>query len=218
MCYCNTVEVPYVLISAGAVFLEETLHKAKGATNSSTNSDSEVTNSSDSGIELTGQLQEEDQEMREVGDGQEMNSQKASLLVMESDVDSEPDVGVLSFDEEATSDTELLINEDHSSEEEGRGGRVARRIRQWSASRSPTVVVRQTRNTANRCRVGCGVCVTDCLNCTPKQAGLYLAVKIRVLLHKLLEVARLIKDRKVLLSTTIYGVYGGIQVMTMEVC
>lgn len=193
---------------AASVFLDETLHKTKAET-SGNSGNGEGQSSTDSGIELSRQIQEDDgDETRLIPGG------STSLVVMESDVDSDSDGGVLSFDEGITSDTELLINADRGVMEE-RGRRL--KIRQWTASWSPNAVVKRTRNRASRCWAHCGTCATNCINLTPKQVSLFLVAKLKVLLHKLLEVGRLLKDRKVVLSTSLYGLYGGLQVMANEV-
>ena len=198
-----------LFFSAASIFLEETLHKTKAE--SSSRGDSEGQSSTDSGIELSGQIQEGGEL---TGDKERLipSSDDAALVVMESDVDSESDGGILSFDEDATSDTELLANTGIVRE---RGRRW--KLRQWADSWSPNVVVRRTQMKAGRCWTRCGACVADCINCTPKQVGLFLVGKFKVLLHKLLEVVRLITDRKVIISTSLYGMYGSLQVMASEV-
>lgn len=131
---------------------------------------------------------------------------------MESDIDSESDGGILSFDEDATSDTELLANAGRIRER----GRH-RNLRRWADSWSPNMVVRRTQQKAGRYWTWCSSCVTDCINCTPKKVGLFLVGKLKVLLHKLLEVVRLITDRKVIVSTSLYGMFGFLDVIATEV-
>ena len=207
---------------AGFIFLDETLHKSSRGGDGDDGSDSERKDSTDSGIELSRQLQEDD-EQRNEEEARMMPGAVGSPVMMESDIDSESDGGVLSFDESAAaSDTELLINEDRSTERNrrrgrGRGRGRVRRLRQWTASWSPHVVVRQTRSRGSVCWTRCGARATACLDCTPRKFGMFLMTRLKVLLHKLLEVARLMKDRKVVLSTSLYGIYGGIAVMLNEV-
>ena len=178
--------------------------------------------STDSGIELARQLQENDEEDKLV-------AADTVPLLMESDIDSESDGGIMSsdggitssdagitsFDERIASDTELLINECRSKEEEERerGGR----LRRWSTSWSPHVVVRRTRSKARGWREGCGMCVTSCADCTPRKAWQFLRHNLRLMLKKLLAVARLMVDRKVFLSSSIYGIFGGLHVLVSEV-
>lgn len=197
--------------SAASIFLDETLHKTKRATSSG---EAEGQNSTDSGIELSTQLQ--DDETHAEDKDCLIQGASISLTVMESDVDSESDGGILSFDEDATSDQELLINT-HRDASERKRWRIRWRFRQSIASWSPNQVLRRTRNCTGKCWTGCGACATQCINCSPKQAGLFLIVKLNVLLHKLLEVGRLVKDRRVIVSTSLYGLYGGLHVMVNEV-
>ena len=203
---------------AAFIFLDETLHKSSRGRDGEDGSDSERKDSTDSGIELSRQLQEEDEERNE---NRMMSGAMGSPAMMESDIDSESDGGVLSFDESAAaSDTELLINEDRSTERNrrrGRGKGRVRKLRQWTASWSPHVVVGQTRSRGSVCWPRCGARATACLDCTPRKFGMFIVTQLKVLLHKLLEVARLMKDRKVILSTSLYGIYGGIAVMLNEV-
>lgn len=195
------------LHSAATIFLDETLHKTK---KTSSTHETEGQNSTDSGIELSAQLQDDDPH---AGDRDSLiPGQSASLAVMESDVDSESDGGILSFDEEATSDQELLVN----TQRQRKNKRW--RIRQSAASWSPNQVLRRTQNRAGKCWAGCGACATQCINCTPKQVGLFLVARLKALLLKLLEIGRLLKDRRVILSTSLYGLYGGLHVMVNEVC
>jgi MFS family permease len=195
---------------AASIFLEETLHKTKAEASSSRGGDSERQSSTDSGIELSAQIQEGGEVN---GDEEKLipPSYDGGLVVMESDIDSESDGGILSFDEDATSDTELLVNTGRVRER-----RRQWRLRQWADSWSPNVVVRRTQQKAGRCWGRCGACATNCISCTPKQVGLFLVGKLKVLLYKLLEVGRLITDRKVILSTALYGMYGSFHVMANE--
>ena len=135
---------------------------------------------------------------------------------MESDVDSESDGGLTSFDEGINSDTELLIGTSGGGGGGCDEGRVGR-LRRWSNSWSPSAVGQRTRNKARGCRLGCGVCVTSCAACTPRKASVFLVNKVRLLVLKLVEVARLFADRRVFLSTSLYGMYGGIHVLISEV-
>ena len=223
---------------AAFIVLDETLHKSRGDDDSDDDGpgrDSEAKCSDDSGIDLSRQLQDEENEetvpsstaladsgieLAKLPQDEEREGllpPNTALVVMESDVDSESDGGGLSFDEDITSDTELLLKDS----EETRGGTGegrAWKIKQWSASWSPRVVMRGARTRAGHCRTRCVSCVTNCANCTPSQVGLFLVVKVKLLLRKLLEVGRLLVDRRVFFSTAIYGVYGGLQVMASEVC
>ena len=194
------------LYTAASLFIEETLHKSRrdSATSSQT---TETPSSTDSGIELARQLQEDDKEP------DDKLLAPDTPLVMESDIDSEPDDGMTSFDEGITSDTELLIDTREGEER----GRWRGRLRRWSASWSPQVVVRNTQSKARGWRESCGGCVTSCVSCTPRKAWQLLRNKLRLMLHKLLAVARLMGDRKVFLSTSIYGIFGGLHILLSEV-
>ena len=135
--------------------------------------------------------------------------------MMESDIDSESDAGAtLSFDEDITSDTELLVA---TSGERGRGREMRERVRRWSANWSPNAIGTRTRNTASRWRASWREYWKACVGCTLKTAWLFLVKKVKLLLLKLVEVARLMVDRKVFLSTSLYGMYGGIHILISEV-
>ena len=200
--------------SAATLFLDETLHKSKrgsgGGSDGVGGSDggSEGQTSTDSGIELSRQLQDED----DPDAGDSSLAPNSSLAVMESDIDSETDGGLL---RDVTSDTELLIDEREEPEKSHRG-RVGR-MKRWSYSWNPDTIVKRTHNRARQCSTCCGACVTTCVNCTPRQAAVFTVSKLKLLLLKLLEVAKLMTDRKVLLSTSIYGIYGALHVMASEV-
>lgn len=218
--------------------LDETLHKSRGDDSDRASGDSEAKCSEDSGIDLT-RLQDEDNddsithsaaladhtndsgiELAKLPQEDEEKEGElppsTALVVMESDIDSESDGGGLSFDEGVTSDTELLLRDGEQARDDVERRRLWK-IRQWSASWSPNMVVKRTRTKAGHCRKCCVSCVTKCASCTPSQAGQFLVVKVKLLLHKLLEIGRLITDRRVFLSTTIYGLYGGLHVMASEV-
>jgi MFS family permease len=191
---------------AASIFIEETLHKTRRDSAASSET-TETPSSTDSGIELARQLLDDERES-----GDRPIASDTAPLVMESDIDSESDGGMTSFDERVGSDTELLINEGRSEEEREMVGIV----RRWSTSWSPHVAIRRTRSKARGWREGCGVCVASCASCTPKKARRFLRDNLRRMLGKLHMVARLMVDRKVFLSTSIYGMYGGLHVLVSE--
>lgn len=184
------------------------MHKSKrDSTGDSSTDESEGQTSIDSGIELSRQLLKDEESCDSNGDN--LLAPNSSLAVMDSDIDSDADGTLI------TSDTELLINERQETRTTEHGRML--KIRRWSASWSPNMVASRARNKAGQCSMCCGACVTSCINCTPKQFALFTVTKLKLLLHKLVEVARLMTDRKVILSASIYGVYGALHVMANEV-
>ena len=199
MCACATYLC--VATSAAFLFLDETLH-TKRKNRGENSGESEKESSSDSGIELSRSTQ--------AGAEEEDAEVSTSLVMMESDIDSESDAGALSFDESANSDTELLVNARTVNK------RRTGQLREWAVSWSPAVVARQSRMRASSCWTHCGSCMTSCLNCTPRQAGLYVSYKLRQLLLKLKEMAKLMIDRRVFLSISLYALLGMVTVMVTE--
>ena len=127
-------------------------------------------------------------------------------------MDSESDPGALLFeDESATSDTELLTN---AGRERKRG---MGQLRVWAESWKPAVVLRRTRHRASACYSRCGGWVTACLNCTPRQARLWVAVKGKKLLRNLLAMAKMVIDRTVIVSISLYALMGLSTVLYDEV-
>ena len=139
------------LPSAAAVVLHETLHKSQQRDSSGGDGDSEKKDSSDSGIELSKQLQDGEEDEEAIGEKDRMITEAlASLEETESDIDSESDDG---------------------------------------------------------CWTRCGQCATACLNCTPRKVGAFLVTQLKGSLHKLLEVWRVMTDRRVLIITSLYTIY-----------
>ena len=127
----------------------------------------------------------------------------SSLLVMESDVDSESKSEDLSCeDESAMSDTELLTSTRRKRK------RDVRQLREWAVSWKPVVVLRRTRHRASACYSRCGTCAAACLSCTPGQARLWVAAKGKQLLRKLLAMGKLMTDRAVFVSISLYALMG----------
>lgn len=210
-CVC----VIFLLLHVAAyLFLDETLHTKKKKRDSN---EREKETSSDSGIELSKQVQDDEVEVAVESNIAMAMDRSDSAVVMESDIDTESEAGILSFDESATSDTELLMNVERDSERVGDRRKRFHKVKQWAASWSPTVIARTYRHRASVCWTSCGVCMAACSSCTPRQVTRFMAAKLRAFLHKLLEMAKLMMDRRVFLSTSLYSLLGGIAVMLNEV-
>ena len=189
------------------MFLEETKKKRK---------DQVQELSSDSGIELSqqkaGEGEEEsddvtgqsgkDENSREDGEGLDCQVP----LILESDVDSESDP------EAVASDTELLVNE-----------RRGRTKVSWVKFRNLRDYFNDTRTKVASCCAGCIACGIACYSCTwthqltrEKIRELTLS-KLRSVRNTLKQTFRLMNDRRILLSTSLYGLAGYLVLVSQEV-
>ena len=119
-----------------------------------------------------------------------------TIQIVESDIDSQSDF------ETVSSDTELLLEERRAEvrfqNELGHLGRAKRKLLSY--------------------RQQCKSCVTCCLECTPRKACTLLGTKLRAGGSKLKMMLRLIRDRRVIISTSLYGMLAFGSIIIQEVC
>lgn len=206
-------------IAANFLFLTETRKRGRALDQSS----------SDSGIELSQQEEEEEEKEKmevEMGgqgeDGDDRQSGKTSKreedkdsgnvdyhipLLLESDMDSESDP------EPVGSDSDLLLNERRETE----GERSRLRFK------NPRGHFCDIRREVTGCMSGCVTCVTACYTfdwrgqLTPRNMRAFAQRKLRDGWITLKRTAHLIKDRRILLSTSMYGILGCLVVAGQEV-
>ena len=186
------------------VFLDETLHtkKKKKISNSRRVSDqSDSSQSSD--VEM------KSGERTERGYSEiEMNG--TATLIAESDIDSQSDFEIVSAE---SSDVELLV-------------RVPRhnKRRRWIAKvkNAPSKVVVRAKKRFHHYRQQCVSCVmwwTHCkCECSVEKTKSYAVEKFKAGVAKLKMMLNLLRDRRVLLSTGLYGLLGFITIISNEVC
>lgn len=174
------------------IFLEETLHtKKKRRSNSRDNSDSSVILSEDSGIELM--RQERDQEVDD--------SDVEMVQIAESDIDSQSDFEVVS------SDTELLIES-------------RRRRPQRTKLPGTTALCRKAREKTQEYKDDFHSCVSCCVGikeCSSTKARDVFLEKLKAIAAKLKEMFTLLRDGRVLISTSLYGLFAFASIMSQEV-
>ena len=226
-------------LTAAFLFLEESLHTKKGKRRDSTlsyeegsvNSDTNTfeTNgslqSNDSGIELLSseKLSKDDSDTELIDLTRSEIDDDDELVMVESDVDTDSDF------ERVNSDTELLVKEPRNSD-----SRHTRSNSTISRSCIPECLVTQcgprqcyttVRNSlmdSYHCVVVCLECLKGCDSCchrswTPGEPGSQAMGKLTRLGHPILNLLRLIVDRRVFLSTLLYGLLAFIVVMCNEV-
>ena len=126
-------------------------------------------------------------------------------LIVESDVDSESDP------EAIASDTELLVNE----RRRGRT-RVSCRV-------NPREYFNDTLAKVPRCYAGCITCTVACYSCSwahqlaREKVKEIMLNKLRAVWSTMKQIFCLMKDRRILLSTSLYGLYGYLSLISKEV-
>ena len=118
-----------------------------------------------------------------------------TIQIVESDIDSQSDF------ENVSSDTELLLDE---------------RREEVRFQNKLGLLGRAKRNLLSY-RQQCKSCVTCCLDCTPRKACMLVGTKLRAGGSKLKMMLRLIRDRRVIISTSLYGLLAFATIITQEV-
>ena len=184
------------------VFLDETLHTKKKKKISRRVSDqSDCSQSSDIEMKSGDQVETDDSEI-------EMNG--TATLIAESDIDSQSDFEIVSAE---SSDVELLV-------------RVPRhnKRKRWIAKvkNAPSKVVVRAKEGLHHYRQQCVSCVTWCTQCkcecSVEKTKSYVVEKSKAGVAKLKMMLNLLRDRRVLLSTGLYGLLGFITIISNEVC
>ena len=212
-----------LLSTVAYLFLDETLHTKKkkggsqreqegvsGQSDSSQLDSSQLDSSqvsSNSDIEMVkqdGETEDSDVEMQQLSG--------ASDLIVESDIDSQSDYEVVSAE---SSDVELLLR---VPEHKKHRRRWVTRVRNYA----PSKVAVRVKERAHHYQKQCIVCVTWCTHCkeecTPQNTRSFVVRKLKAGVAKLKMMLTLMRDRRVLLSTMLYGLMAGITIISSEVC
>ena len=130
-------------------------------------------------------------------------------LIVESDVDSESDP------EAIASDTELLVNERRRGRTRGRT-----RVSCWV---NPREYFNDTLAKVPRCYAGCITCAVACYSCSwahqlaREKVKEIMLNQLRTVWSTMKQIFCLMKDRRILLSTSLYGLYGYLSLISIEV-
>ena len=226
---------------AAFFFLEESHHlkkKKKGRSDSSqeessNDSESEDKNdfpsslqSNDSGIELlTNERIDSDTELVDLTRSDIDDSDMDEVMVVESDIDTDSDF------ERVNSDTELLINERNEAKKVSSDQDCLFKFRQLCIPEcivtqcGPKQCYHSARNSVADSYdnvVACLVCLKHCGSCcqrkwTPGETRSGAKVKLRKAGQSVLAILRLMMDRRVFLSTLLYGLVAFLVIISNEV-
>ena len=183
-------------------FLDETLHtkiKNRRGSRSEASSDSDplLSPSLDSGIEMSQQGEVTDAEESDV----EPLVLSETIQIVESDIDSQSDF------EDVSSSTELLLEERRNAPD----------FKEQVKYRNTLGFLGRTKYKLRSCNQQCKSCITGCLACTPKKACTLIDTKLRAGWSKLKMMLSLIRDRRVIVSTSLYGILAFASIMSQEV-
>ena len=198
------------------VFLDETLHTKKK--DGSQREQQGVSGQSDSShvscnsdIEMMTQDGEEVE--REDSDAEMQQLSGTSDLIAESDIDSQSDYEIVSAE---SSDVELLLRV--PEHEKHRRRWLLNRVRNYA----PSKVAVRAKERAHHYRKQCISCVTWCTHCkeecTPRNTRSFVVGKLKAGVAKLKMLLTVMRDRRVLLSTVLYGLMSCIAITSNEVC
>ena len=207
-----------LLSTVAYLFLDETLHTKKkkggsqreqegvsGQSDSSQLDSSQVSSNSD--IEMVkqdGETEDSDVEMQQLSG--------ASDLIVESDIDSQSDYEVVSAE---SSDVELLLR---VPEHKKHRRRRVTRVRNYA----PSEVAVRVKERAHHYQKQCVLCMSWCTHCkeecTLQNTRSFVVSKLKAGVAKLKTMITLLRDRKVLLSTVLYGLTSCISITSNEVC
>ena len=187
------------------MFLDETLNTKKKKKKSRRDSDqSDCSQSSDIEMKKQGSG-----ERAEINDSEiEMNG--TASLVAESDIDSQSDFEIVSAE---SSDVELLVRVPQHNKR-----------RRWitKVKNVPSKAAERAKEGLRHYRQECISCVMWCTQCkcecSVEKTKSYVMEKSRAGLGKLKMMLKLLRDRRVLLSTGLYGLLGFTTVLIDEVC
>ena len=195
------------------VFLDETLHtKKKGGSQREQEGASGQSDSShvscNSDIEM---MTQDGEEVETANSDAELGG--TSNLIAESDIDSQSDYEVVSAE---SSDVELLLRVPEHKKHRRR--RLLNRVRNYA----PSKVAVRVKERAHHYQRQCVLCATWCTHCreecTPRSTRSFVVGKVKAGVAKLKMMLLLMLDRRVLLSTMLYGVIACITIISNEVC
>ena len=188
-----------------------------------TNESSSSLRSNDSGIELLSSAKlSKDYSETELIDVTQSETDDDELIMPESDIDTDSDF------ERVDSDTELLIKEAKNLDSRHSNSSVLSRfcipeclVRQcgphqcYSSVRNSLMDSYGSVVLCVRCLKGCGSCHHR--NLTPGEPRNQAIEKLTRLSHSVLNLVRLILDRRVFLTTLLYGLFAFIGIICIEV-
>ena len=187
------------------MFLDETLHTKKKRKKSRRVSDqSDCSQSSDIEMKKQGSGERTETNDSEI----EMNG--TASLIAESDIDSQSDFEIVSAE---SSDVELLVRAPQHSKR-----------RRWITriKNAPSKAAERAKEGLRHYRQECISCVmwwTQCkCECSVEKTKSYVVEKSKAGIAKLKMMLNLLRDRRVLLSTGLYGLLGFPTVLSDEVC
>ena len=243
--YWRLLNFNALLFIAGFFLLEESLHTKKRSIqkrddceeNSSCSCDTHSTNletndssgsllSNDSGIALKMNSSDSDTELIDVTQS-EINDHDDEMIMIESDIDTDSDF------EQASSDTELLIHERRTSDVHSSRSKCSNFVKRFIPSClirecGPQQCYGRVRNSlvdSYGCVKMCTKCLKESGKSHPRKRSWTLGEvrgqskrTIKKMCQSMLNLIRLILlDRRVLLSTLLYGVFAFFTIITIEV-
>ena len=199
---------PQMLSSTVAfMFLDETLHTKKKKKKSQAEQVSDQSDCSQSA----------DIEMKKQGSGgrtetndSEIEMNGTASLIAESDIDSQSDFEIVSAE---SSDVELLVRVPQHNKR-----------RRWitKVKNAPSKAAERAKEELHHYRQQCISCVMWCTQCkcecSVEKTKSFVMEKSKAGLCKLKMMLGLLRDRRVLLSTGLYGLLGFTTVLSNEVC
>lgn len=187
------------------MFLDETLHTKKKKKKSRRDSDqSDCSQSSDIEMKRQGSGERTETNDSEI----EMNG--TASLIAESDIDSQSDFEIVSAE---SSDVELLVRVPQHNKR-----------RRWitKVKNAPSKAAERAKEELHHYRQQCVSCVMWCTQCkcecSVEKTKSCVMEKSKAGLCKLKMMLGLLRDRRVLLSTGLYGLLGFTTVLSNEVC
>ena len=211
------------LVSVTWLFLDETLHKTKSVSEDVANIGRSSPSNEDSGIGLNPASQsvdDSDTEMIDLTTAAAADSkQLETTAIVDSDIDTESDF------ESVTSDTELLIQTNTNLQ--GEPTKLHRKkLQSILSSLNPLPLFITIKNRFSDCfrtLVICFTCIASCELCSKLKAGGWrctpqgLRSGAATRLKQLGQTARLLADRRIFLSVSLYGLTSFIFIMQNEV-
>ena len=194
------------------------------STNLETNDSSGSLLSNDSGIELKMNGSDSDTELIDVTQS-EIDDHDDEIVMMESDIDTDSDF------EQASSDTELLTHERRTSDTYSNCSKFSNFVKHFV----PSCLIREcgpgqcygrVRNSladSYGCVKMCTECLKSCVNCrykkqwTPGEVKGQTKAKLRNARQSMLNLLRLILDRRIFLSTLLYALLAFFTITCNEV-
>ena len=126
-----------------------------------------------------------------------------TIQIVESDIDSQSDF------EDVSSSTELLLEERL---------RNTRNFKEQVKFRGSLGFLGRAKHKVRSCSQQCTSCITCCLECTPRKACTMICTKLKAGGSRLKMMLGLIRDRRVIISTSLYGILAFGSIISQEVC